>query len=125
MNNLITVTINGKNVSCANGQNILELIRDIGVDIPAPCYHPPDTPKIHCRLCLVRIKGKNGFQTACHCKAEDGMQIATDSPQITEARKSNLKALFDKHYRESVCEDCIWAGDCELHQLARHFGLDY
>jgi iron-only hydrogenase group A len=116
------ITINNKILEVKEGQTILEIAKESGIKIPTLCFHSDLTPGASCRLCLVEIKGKKNLYTACSLKAEEGMEITTDSKEIKRARHINLELLFAQHREE--CNDCIWGFNCEFLKLARETGIN-
>jgi len=118
----IKVSINGREISCFKGQTVLEVARKNGLKIPSLCYHPDLEASAGCRLCLVSIKDRKGFFTACSTKLEDGMVITTDSPEIRKLRKTNLEMLFAQHVES--CRDCMRSYNCRLLALAQEYDLD-
>ena len=53
---MVTLTIDGQEVSVSKGTNVIEAARKIGIDIPYLCYHHQLTAFGGCRLCLVEIE---------------------------------------------------------------------
>jgi len=49
----ITLTINGKNISCPPGTSVLNAALENGIKVPTLCHHPHLEPVGACRLCLV------------------------------------------------------------------------
>ncbi len=108
----INITIDGKKIECAEGKTILRVAQENGIDIPHLCDHPDLTVKANCRLCVVRIKGRNGLVTACSTPMEDKMEIITTDKEIRRNRKMNLEMIFGEHHLD--CEDCTWNKRCGL-----------
>jgi len=121
MNKRIEVTINKKKVKVLEGQTILEVLQEEGIEIPALCFHSDLEIKANCRLCLVEIKGRKKLFPACSTKVEKGMKIITESPKINRARKINLELIFTQHCEE--CNDCIWGLNCQLLDLAKKYNV--
>lgn len=119
MTMMIRAIINGKKVKVRPGQTILQAARENGIEIPALCYHSDLDAKSNCRLCLVEIKGVKNLQTACSTEIKKGMEIKTETPEITRARKINLELIFSQHFEE--CDDCVWGFNCRLLELARKY----
>ena len=117
----IQVIIDGKKIVTSDGQTILKVAKDNGIEIPALCFHPDLEVKGSCRLCLVEIKGRKGLFTACSTPVEPGMEIITDSPEIQKARTINLELIFAQHCEE--CQDCILSFNCQLLNLARRYKI--
>jgi iron-only hydrogenase group A len=116
------ILINGKEIICNEGEYILEVARKNGIDIPSLCYHSDLKPSGGCRLCLVSIKDKKGFYTACSTKAEEGMEITTESEELTKLRKTNLEMLFAQHVE--YCADCMRSYNCRLLSLANRYKVN-
>ncbi len=111
---MITTTIDGQEVQAEEGQTILEVAQQSGIEIPTLCYHPLLTPYGGCRLCVVEIVagGRPGLQTACTYPAEEGLEVLTRSPSVVEARKVVLGLLLSRTPNVEVIQD-----------LAREYGI--
>ncbi len=55
MAKLVTLTIDGIQVTVPEGTLIVDAAKKIGIDIPVFCYHPKMEPVGMCRMCLVEI----------------------------------------------------------------------
>ncbi len=119
----IKLTINDKEVMVEEGQTILEVAKEVGVDIPVLCHHPALTNWGACRMCLVEVAGMRGLQTACTCPATEGMNIQTETEQAVNVRKFVLELLFSE--RNHYCMFCQMSGDCELQDAAYRYGLEH
>jgi len=117
----IKIIIDNKELEAKKGQTILEAAKENGIEIPALCFHPDLNIKANCRICLIEIKGKKGLLTACSTKAERGMEVITESPEIRKARKINLELIFGQHCEE--CGDCVRNHNCRLLDLAQEYGI--
>ena len=73
---MITLTIDGKEVTVQPGETILAAANEAGIDIPTLCYHKSLLPIGSCRLCLVEVEGYSEPMTACN-KALDGIVVIT------------------------------------------------
>src|ERR1700681_1784390 len=89
-----TLTIDGKEVSAAEDQTILEVARENSVRISTLCYLEGLSGIGACRLCMVEIKGNNKLLPACVTQAQEGMEVTTNSPKLQEYRKLVLELLF-------------------------------
>jgi NADP-reducing hydrogenase subunit HndD len=118
-NKKITLSIDGKTLEAEKGQTVLEVAEKNGIFIPTLCHHPDLKEKASCRMCLVEINGRKGMFTACSTKAEDKMEIATDSQTINRARKTNLELMFVQHKEE--CNDCIMNHKCKMLEYAKKY----
>ncbi|TSC94524.1 MAG: NADH-quinone oxidoreductase subunit G, partial [Parcubacteria group bacterium Athens1014_10] len=115
----IKIIINGRKIETNEGKTILEAARENKIEIPALCFHSDLKVKANCRICTVEIKGIKGLQTACSTEAKKGMEIITDSPKISKARKINLELIFSQHTEE--CDDCVWDFNCQILKLAKKY----
>lgn len=55
---MIQVTIDNKNISVPDHYTVLDAARDLHVNIPTLCYHPDQSIKANCRICMVQEKRK-------------------------------------------------------------------
>ena len=66
MCDMITLTIDGKEVQAKDGESILNVARANDVFVPAICYLTRCSPTLACRLCLVEADGKQVY--GCNTK---------------------------------------------------------
>lgn len=116
-----TVTINGREIEFNDERNLLEVIRNAGVDIPTFCYHSDLSVYGACRLCLVEVDGSNVL-ASCSTAPKAGMTIKTETKDIREMRKINIELLLANHNRE--CPTCVRSSNCSLQDIARRLGVD-
>lgn len=118
----IKIKINGQEYLGQEGETILQIARKNSIRIPTLCEHSDLEPKASCRLCIVTIEGRRGFFTACSTLIEEGMDISTDSEEISNLRKINLELLFAQHVER--CDSCVRGFNCHLFKLAKEIGID-
>jgi predicted molibdopterin-dependent oxidoreductase YjgC len=111
----LNLTIDGRQLTVAEGSTILEAARLAGIHIPSLCYHPDLTSVGACRMCVVSVEGTRGLQTACTTPVAGEMVIDTHSPEAVETRQFVLEMLLTDHPNE--CMTCEVNGDCELQDL--------
>lgn len=119
--NYCKVIIDKKEVSVPEGTTILQAAKLLNINIPTLCYHPDQSVKANCRICLVEIKERNSLVTACSTPVWDGAQILTNSKRVLDARKSVLELILANHPQD--CLKCIRNGKCELQDICRQFNL--
>lgn len=122
-NHVITFKIDGHDVSAADGQTILDVAREHGINIPTLCFLKGLSAIGACRICLVEIKGMAKLLPACVTRPTEGMEVTTDSEQLREHRKTIIELLFAE--RNHICAVCVSNGNCELQELARKLGVDH
>ncbi len=114
-----TFSIDGKTVSFEEGETIIQAATKAGVFIPHLCYHPDFKPHGSCKLCTVRV---NGRQTAsCTMRAMAGMVVESDTEEINAERRALTQMLFveGNHF----CPSCEQSGNCQLQATAYHLGM--
>lgn len=119
----LTLEINGTQVSASQGQTVLQVARENGIDIPALCYIEGLSVYGGCRLCLVEIVGSPRLAAACALQASEGLRVVTDSPRLLQYRKTILELLFSE--RNHVCSVCVSNGFCELQAMAQKLGVTH
>jgi len=100
------LTIDGRAVDVPSGATILEAARRLGIDIPALCYLDGCTPSTSCMACVVKVAGTNRLVPSCAARAEDGMQVESETDEVHEARRTAIELLLSDHPA-----DCI--GPCQ------------
>jgi NADH dehydrogenase/NADH:ubiquinone oxidoreductase subunit G len=93
MSDLITLTIDGYEVSVPAGTSILQAARSIGKDIPTICYHEACTSNALCRLCVVEVTGSRALVASCVAQVSQGMQVITQNERIERSRRTILEML--------------------------------
>ena len=115
------MTINGEIVPFSDEKNILEVIRNAGIDIPTLCYYSELSTYGACRMCIVEDDRGNVI-TSCSTPPKDGMVVKTNTPKLYKYRRMILKMLLSSHCRE--CTTCEKSGNCTLQALAKRFGIE-
>lgn len=115
------ITLNGTRVAVQPGQTIMDAADAAGIHVPRLCHYPQLKPSGACRLCVVQVKGARGLVASCSTPVTDGMEIETDSPVVTEARRDVLDLLVSNHPLD--CFHCEACGDCALQDYAYQYGI--
>jgi [NiFe] hydrogenase diaphorase moiety small subunit len=114
-----TFMLDGKDIPFEEGQTIIQAATKAGVFIPHLCYHPDFKPHGSCKLCTVKV---NGRQTAsCTMRAMAGMVVESDTEEINAERRALTQMLFveGNHF----CPSCEQSGNCQLQATAYHLGM--
>jgi formate dehydrogenase alpha subunit len=117
----VTLTIDGRQITAAAGQTILQVALANGIEIPNLCYDPRLTPTGSCRMCLVEIEGRRGLQSSCATEAGDGLVVRTKTEEIRQVRRTVLELLFSEH--KGRCTTCDENGQCNLQRYAYEYQL--
>ena len=117
----IKVTIDGHPYEVGSGKTILEACNETGVMIPNLCYLKDVSQNASCGICVVEVKGAKTLVRSCVTGMREGMEIVTHSPQIDQARKTNLELILANHPKD--CLVCERNGNCELQDLSAQLGI--
>jgi NADH-quinone oxidoreductase subunit G len=123
---LITVVIDGFEVSVPKGTLVIRAAEKLGIQIPRFCDHPLLDPVGACRQCLVDIEiNGRAFpkpQASCTIPVEPGMIVKTQltSPVADKAQKGVMELLLANHPLD--CPVCDKGGECPLQNQAMSNG---
>ena len=129
---MVTLTINGLEVTVEDGSTILEAAEFLGFPIPTLCHLEGLTPYGACRLCVVEIGNGERTQLVSSCThpVVEGMTVRTASARVVRARRMIVELLLascpqsktiqdlassldvrQQRFRQEH-EDCILCGRC-------------
>ncbi|MHC4520961.1 MAG: 2Fe-2S iron-sulfur cluster-binding protein [Planctomycetota bacterium] len=110
---MISLMINGLQVSVPEGTTVLEAARWIGLETPTLCFMEGLSPYGACRLCVVEIgEGDRAkLVSACTYPAQEGLNVRTSSPRVMRARKMTLELLLASCPQSKVIQDLAAAHD--------------
>src|SRR3989338_6554327 len=89
--------IDGREAEFTPGQNLIEVAKKAGIEIPFFCYHPGLTVVAQCRMCYVEVEKMPKLQTACSTPAAEGMIVKTRSERVLSAQKGTMEFLLANH----------------------------
>jgi len=118
---MVTLTIDGIQVTVPPGTMILEAAAKAGIKIPTLCNSKRLIPFGACRVCVVQQKGRRGLMPACFNPVRNGMEILTNTPDVIKARKIQLQLILISHPLD--CPVCDAGGQCELQNLVYEYGV--
>jgi ferredoxin len=87
---VIRLEVDGRLVEGREGQTILEVCRDNGIEVPTLCYEPKLPGFGACRMCVVEVEGEEHPPISCSRAAEAGMVVRT---QTLSAELHSLNAV--------------------------------
>jgi NADPH-dependent glutamate synthase beta subunit-like oxidoreductase/formate hydrogenlyase subunit 6/NADH:ubiquinone oxidoreductase subunit I/ferredoxin len=93
----IRIEVDGRVVEGFEGQTILEVCRDNGIEIPTLCYEPKLPGFGACRMCVVDVEGEEHPPISCSRECDDGMVVQTQTEEIRRLRRTNLELIFSDH----------------------------
>ena len=94
---IIRLEVDGRIVEGREGQTILEVCRDNGIEIPTLCYEPKLPGFGACRMCVVEVEGEEHPPISCSRAAEAGMVVRTQTDEVRRLRRTNLELIFSDH----------------------------
>jgi len=104
---MITLRINGLDVSVEQGSSLLEAAEFLGFPIPTLCHLDGRSAYGACRLCVVEIgEGpKAKLVSSCTYPAEEGLKVRTTSSRVLRARRMVLELLLASCPQSKTIQD--------------------
>jgi bidirectional [NiFe] hydrogenase diaphorase subunit len=104
---MVTFNIDGREFKAEEGQTILQVARENGIDIPTLCHHEAIEPYGACRLCIVEVsKGRRSrIVTSCLYPVEEGLDVKTNSPRVISNRKMLVELLLARCSKNKVIKE--------------------
>ncbi|MCX7983716.1 MAG: NADH-dependent [FeFe] hydrogenase, group A6 [Bacteroidetes bacterium] len=118
---LVNVKINGVEYRVPQNVTILDACKQVGIKIPSLCYLEDVAKNASCGVCVVEVKNARSLVRSCVTCVYEGMEIATHTPRIRDARKTIVELLLANHPHD--CLSCIRNTNCELQALAADLGI--
>jgi formate dehydrogenase major subunit len=118
---MVTLKIDGFEVSVPEGTSIMRAAAQIGTKIPKLCATDTLNAYGSCRLCLVEIEGRAGTPASCTTLVAPGMSVVTGNERLRKLRRGVMELYISDHPLD--CLTCGANGDCELQDAAGEVGL--
>jgi bidirectional [NiFe] hydrogenase diaphorase subunit len=120
---MISLIINGVEVSVEEGTTLLEAAKFLGFPIPTLCYMEGLSPYGACRLCVVEIgEGpKAKLVSSCTYPAEQGLSVRTASSRVVKARKMVLELLLATCPQSKIIQDLAAAHDVRQQRFKQEY----
>ncbi|MFI5621287.1 NADH-quinone oxidoreductase subunit G [Streptomyces sp. NPDC051567] len=119
---LVTLTIDGAELSVPKGTLVIRAAEQLGVEIPRFCDHPLLAPVGACRQCMVEVEGQRKPMASCTITCTDGMVVKTQltSGAADKAQRGVMELLLINHPLD--CPVCDKGGECPLQNQAMSHG---
>ncbi|MFL6163423.1 MAG: NADH-quinone oxidoreductase subunit G [Jatrophihabitantaceae bacterium] len=125
---LVTVTIDGIDITVPKGTLVIRAAEQIGIQIPRFCDHPLLEPAGACRQCLVEVtdmgngRGMPKPAASCTTTVMPGMVVKTQltSAVADKAQQGVMELLLINHPLD--CPVCDKGGECPLQNQAMSNG---
>ncbi|MEA3180265.1 MAG: formate dehydrogenase major subunit [Gammaproteobacteria bacterium] len=118
---LITLTIDGEEITVPAGTSVMRAAASLGTKIPKLCATEQLEAFGSCRLCLVQIEGMKGLPASCTTLVSQGMKVTTQNEKIADVRRGVMELYISDHPLD--CLTCPANGHCELQDMAGAVGL--
>ncbi|PKQ61539.1 hypothetical protein BZG02_15220 [Labilibaculum filiforme] len=89
-------------IDVPEGTTVLKAALSMGIQIPSMCYLEGCSNHPTCMVCMVRNNSNQQMLPSCATLATEGMDLASNDPEVFEARKEAIELLLSDH-----------VGDCE------------
>ncbi|CAE6918229.1 Belongs to the prokaryotic molybdopterin-containing oxidoreductase family [Vibrio sp. B1REV9] len=108
---MIEIVIDGKYRIVEEGLTLLEAAKVCGVEIPSLCGMNKSDEKVPCDLCVVEVES-GSTKRACELEVYRGLNVVTQSEQLSEHRRKALNRIMTDHYAdcEAPCKTACPAG---------------
>src|SRR5882762_2613845 len=120
-NKLVTLSIDGSEVTVPAGTSVMRAAALAGTKVPKLCATEQLEAFGSCRLCLVQIEGMKGLPASCTTLVSEGMKVTTQNQKIAEVRRGVMELYISDHPLD--CLTCPANGHCELQDMAGAVGL--
>lgn len=91
------LTIDHREVEVPPGATLLDAARRLGIDVPTLCYVEGYEPSTSCLVCMVKVRATGRLVPACGTKAEEGMEIESETDEVRQVRRTALELLLSDH----------------------------
>ncbi len=118
---VVSLTIDGVQVSAPEGTSIMRAALTAGIAVPKLCATDSLESFGSCRVCLVEVEGQSGLPASCTTPVADGMVVRTQSERVARIRRNVVELYISDHPLD--CLTCSANGDCELQDVAADVGL--
>ena len=119
----VTFTIDGQELTVAQGTTLLQAAQSVGTEVPHYCYHPGLSSPAQCRLCLVEVEGAPKLLPSCTAIVEDGQVVHTQSDHAVRMRRGVLEFYLLNHPLD--CPICDKSGECDLQDYVFEEGREH
>ena len=96
MENLVTITINGKTAQVPSNYTIMQAADEMGISIPRLCFLKDINENASCRVCVVEIAGMRSLKNSCSVEVgsilnrEGTATIYTNSKRVRSSVRQTL-----------------------------------
>jgi formate dehydrogenase major subunit len=118
---MVTLTIDGAEITVPEGTSIMRAAMEAGIKVPKLCATDMLDAFGSCRLCLVEIEGRAGTPASCTTPVAAGQKVSTSNERLRRLRRGVMELYISDHPLD--CLTCAANGNCELQDAAGEVGL--
>jgi formate dehydrogenase major subunit len=118
---LVTLEIDGVEVTVPEGTSVMRAAAMYDINIPKLCATDNLEAFGSCRICAVQIEGRRGTPASCTTPVDAGMKVTTQNDKLAKLRRNIMELYISDHPLD--CLTCPANGDCELQDMAGAVGL--
>jgi formate dehydrogenase major subunit len=118
---VVTLTIDGHDVTVPEGTSIMRAAMVAGIKVPKLCATDMLSAFGSCRLCLVEIEGRGGTPASCTTPVAPGMKVSTTTDRVRRIRRGVMELYLSDHPRDGFTSPV--AGNSEFQEAAGLVGL--
>lgn len=120
---MVTLEINGLQVSVEEGSTLLEAAQFLGFPIPTLCHMEGLTPYGACRLCVVEIGfgAATKLVTSCTYPVQEGLKVRTASERVMRSRRMIIELLLASSPQSKVIQDLASAHEVRQQRFRQEF----
>lgn len=109
------IRINGNELEVTGQRVLIEELRRQGLEVPSLCYAPDAKHQAGCMVCMVKDVGSGQMIPSCSTFPREGMEIDTESDEVTALRRMAVELLLSDH--RARCGECEGKEKCRLREL--------
>ena len=94
---MVTLTIDGFDVTVPEGTSIMRAASEVGIQVPKLCATDTVDAFGSCRLCLVEIEGRAGTPASCTTPVAPGLKVHTQTGKLAQLRKGVMELYISDH----------------------------
>jgi NADH dehydrogenase/NADH:ubiquinone oxidoreductase subunit G len=110
------IKVNGNEVEVTGQRVLIEELREQGLQIPSLCYAADANHQASCMVCMVKDVRSGQMIPSCSTFPQEGMEIDTESEEVTGLRKMSIELLLSDHHAR--CGKCEGKEKCKLRELS-------
>jgi len=120
---IITVNVDGGDITASQVQTILEAARSAGIYIPSLCYYPglkplsQVIPNEACQICIV--EANSDIVLSCVASVSERMVVKARTAKVRELQQKTLLAILTRQHTDI----CLEKRNCELQKVISDIGL--